>query len=129
MTQVPSPRAAKTIYWFSYYVFLAALLMLSFPQALLAYMSLPPGQAGWVRVLGLVTLIVGFYYWHCGRTGATEFFRATLVGRTAALLLFALLALAGLIPKMMALAGVLDFAGAIWTWLALRKDAREVERS
>ena len=69
MAQVPSPRAAKTIYWFSYYVFLAALLMLCFPQALLGYMSLPPGQAGWVRVLGLVTLIVGFYTGTVGAPG------------------------------------------------------------
>lgn len=117
-------RAARSIYWFSYYVFLAALFMLFFPLTLLSSMSQPPDQAGWVRVLGLVTLIVGFYYWHCGRTGAIEFFRATLVGRTAALLLFALLALLGLIPKPMAFAGVLDFVGAVWTWLSLRKDAQ-----
>ena len=98
--------------------------MLFFPRVLLSNMSLPLDQAGWVRVLDTVTLIVGFYYWHCGRTGAIEFFKATLIGRSAALVLFAGFGLFGLIPKLMAFAGVVDFAAAVWTWWALRKDAQ-----
>ena len=116
----PLSPAARTILYFSYYIWLAALFMLLSPQALLAPGSSPDTTA-WVRTMGAVLLILGLYYHVSARTEQRGFFQATVWGRWAALPLFGLLAALGWVPWVMAAGTLVDVVGAFWTAAALRR--------
>lgn len=98
--------------------------MLAFPQMILASSHTSLEAIPWVRVLGVVLLILGFYYFMSGRGEQIEFFKATVWGRWFSFPLFLVLGLAGLLPLLMAFGTLLDVAGATWTYLALVKQGR-----
>jgi hypothetical protein len=114
-------RAAKSIVFFGVYLLVAGLGFLLIPNLPLSIFGLPTTTEVWIRVVGLVVAAVGGYYLYLGRLNDTSFFRVTVPGRfavAAGLLVFVLLDLVG--PQLLLFA-VLDSAGAIWTWLSLRK--------
>lgn len=113
--------AARTIVLFSFYIWLTGLFMLAFPQVILNSSHTGLEALPWVRVLGVVLLILGFYYFMSGWGEQTGFFRATVWGRWFSFPLFLVLGWAGLLPMLMAFGTLLDVAGATWTYLALRK--------
>lgn len=113
--------AARTIVVFSFYIWLSGLVMILWPQMLLAWSGSGLEAAPWVRVLGLVLLILGYYYFASGRSEQVGFFRATVWGRWFSFPLFLSLGLAGLLPILMAFGTLIDVAGAFWTYQALCK--------
>lgn len=109
--------SARSIVWFAYYIWLVGANMLLLPG------SIPAVEADalpWVRVLGAVLLILGFYYYFSGRHQQVFFFKATVYGRLFALPFFVGLAAAGLVPWVMALGTLGDVAGALWTRACLK---------
>lgn len=115
--------AARTILYFSYYIWAVALFMLLSPQLVLAPGGSPAEVTSWVRTMGAVLLILGLYYHISARTEQRGFFLATVWGRWAALPLFGLLAALGWVPWIMAAGTLVDVAGAFWTARALRRTA------
>lgn len=116
-------NAATTIKLFGAYAIGAGLLLMSAPGLLLAPLGLAVPQEPWVRVLGVLALVLGAYYFAMGRAGATAFFRATLWGRPLFAALCGALVLADLAPWQLLVFGAVDLAGAGWTALALRKES------
>ena len=114
---------AFTIKVFGVYVVLTGLTLLLVPNMMLALFGAPDAKDAYVRVLGALAIVVGYYYWACGTAGVTAFFKATIPGR---LVFFALgvglVALAGA-PSTLILFGLVDLAGAAWTFMALRAQA------
>jgi uncharacterized protein YjeT (DUF2065 family) len=114
---------AFTIKAFGVYVVLTGLTLLLVPNMMLTMFGAPEAKDAYVRVLGALAIIVGYYYWVCGASGADAFIKATVPGR---LVFFALgvglVALAGA-PSVLVLFGLVDVAGAAWTFMALRAQA------
>lgn len=115
--------AALSIQVFGVYAMLAGLVLLVSPNTLLGLSGMPMTNEFWVRVVGTLALVVGYYYWACGRAGALAFFRATVPGR----LLFCaacvgLVLMAGA-PVQLLIFGAVDVLGALWTGWALRQPA------
>lgn len=122
--QAASP-AAKSIQVFGVYAMGAGLLLLLSPNTLLGLAGMPATTDFWVRVVGTLAFVVGYYYWACGRAGAVAFFRASIAGR----LLFSaaclgLVLLAGAHAPLLMFAAV-DLLGALWTAWALRENSRQ----
>ncbi|ROZ71473.1 hypothetical protein [Ramlibacter sp. WS9] len=111
---------AFTIKVFGVYVVLTGITLLLIPNVMMSMLGAPEAKDVYVRVLGALAIVVGYYYWACGVGGATAFFKATIPGR---LLFFALgvslVLLAGAHPTLIGF-GLVDVAGAAWTWMALR---------
>lgn len=122
-------RTALSIQAFGVYLLALALGLILAPDLLLSLFRLPPTSEVWIRVVGVVLLTEGIYYWAAARSEAIGFFRATLFARPLVLLCFAAFILLGLANPVLALFGVVDAAGALWTWLALRSEAREGQRA
>ena len=112
-------RAARSILVFGIYLAILGAGLFVSPDAMLALFRQPPTQEPWLRVLGLVTLVLGFYYVTAARAEATSFFRATLWGRGLGAIVFAGLVSAKAAPAFILLMAALDGAGALWTWRAL----------
>ena len=90
---------------------------------MLAIFGRPPEPGPWLRVVGLVVLVLALYYLAAARTGLTAFFRFTVWGRPfAALILLALTVVQVTPPFVLILAGI-DVAAAVWTARALRAGA------
>jgi hypothetical protein len=114
-------NAARSVLAFGAYLALLGAGLFAVPNVMLALFRQPPTQEPWLRVLGLVSLGLGYYYVSAARAEATPFFRATVRGRAAGAIVFAVLALSGLAPRFILLMAGLDAAGALWTRGALRR--------
>jgi hypothetical protein len=113
---------AFTLKAWSIYVAITGLGLTLVPNLLLAPLGLPATQEIWVHVLGLVTVVLSFYYWASAAVDARSFFSATVYGRGlffAGCIGLVLLAAA---PWQVIIFGVIDLAGAAWTKVALGRD-------
>jgi hypothetical protein len=112
-------RAAKSILIFGAYLAVLGAGLLASPNTMLALFGQPPTQEPWLRVLGLVSLVLGLYYVSAARGEVTPFFRSTLWGRGIGALVMAALVVAKMAPAFILLMAAADGLGALWTWRAL----------
>lgn len=112
----------RTLSVFGAYLFIVALPFLFVPNLVLSTLALPATDEPWIRILGLVVLVLGYYYVRAARDEAPSFVDATVVGR--------LFAAAGLVLIAViwsywavALFALPEAAGAVWTWTARRRAA------
>ena len=115
-------KAARSVFVFAIYLFVLGCVLVVVPNALLALFRLPPTTEVWIRVVGMLVILLGYYYSGAARRGMTEFFRWTVAARIAVLLFFVAFVLAGLAPPVLILFGAIDAAAACWTALALRSE-------
>ncbi len=114
--------AARSIYYFSFYVLAAGIPMVLAPQLILQVLGFPIEGLDWIRFLGVVVLIVGYYYFNLGRSGIVPFFRWSVQMRILILPVFIALILVFHMKPFYILFVVPDFLGALWTWSALRRE-------
>lgn len=115
--------AVLTIKVFGTYVVVTGLGLMLIPALWLAPLGFPPPNEIWVRVLGLVACVLGFYYWACALANARSFFVASVYGRCIFCAgCIGLVALASA-PWQIAIFGVIDAAGAVWTKVALSHES------
>jgi hypothetical protein len=113
-------RASRSIKYFGVYVAITGIGLALAPALVLATLGLPAPTDIWIRVLGVLALVVGYYYWACGSGEVIEFFRASVRGRVLFAALTVLLVVAFSAPLQLLLFAVLDLLGAAWTAQGLR---------
>jgi len=113
-------RAATSILVFGVYVMIMGVLLLAIPNVLLALVGYATTNEVWIRVLGVVTLSLGYYYVVAGRNEVTSFFKASLFARPSLIVFFAVFVAAGIAEPVLIAFGVIDLLAAVWTALALR---------
>ena len=114
-------RAAFTLKIFAVYLYALGLVLVVSPNLLLNTFGFPPTDEVWIRVLGLVVINLGTYYWFAAKSEARPFFVASVFTRIFVLLAFTGLAVLGLAKPMLILFGAIDTAGGLWTLSALRR--------
>lgn len=107
---------------FAAYLFVLGLVLVFIPNLLLSLFGIAPSTDVWIRVLGLVVFMLGVYAWVAA--AYQPFLEASVYTRSAVFVGLGAFALLGLASPMLALFGAIDLAGAVWTWAALRADAR-----
>ncbi len=118
--------ACRTIFLFGFYPLLAGLSMIIAPALPLQMMGWPVEGLDWIRMLGVVTMIVGYYYLQLGANDVLTFCRYSAQMRLVIPFVFVLLVLVfNMNPLYIALTAV-DFLGGVWTWSALRKQGMTV---
>jgi len=115
-------RAARTLVTFGVYLLGVGLVLLLTPDLLLSVLGLPQTDAPWIRIVGLLALVLAGYYIGCGKAETTAFFRASVPGRAFAAAGLLILAVVWGYWQLVLFA-VVDGAGAMWTSLALRRPA------
>ena len=116
-------RAAKSLLVFGIYVCCLGLILLLAPNLLLQLFGAPPTNEVWIRINGMFLLCLSFYYAQVARHELTTFISWTIPARIAVIIYFAAFVLLVAAPKALLLFGVIDLLAAMWTWLALKKDA------
>ncbi len=113
--------AARSVAVFGVYCAGVGLILIAAPNIFLGAVGLPPTGEPYIRVLGVVVLVLALYYLAAARAEAVAFFRWTTWGRPMAFMLFGALALLGFAPRILVLFGAVDAVGALWTATALRR--------
>jgi len=113
-------RSARSVLVFGLYLVAVGLALVAVPNPLLVLLQLPASSEVWPRVVGVLALVLAYYYVQAARHELTAFFRWTVHARTIVCVAFAALVLLRLAPPPLALLGAVDLAAAIWTALALR---------
>lgn len=112
--------SAISIFVFGIYLALVGIGFLFIPNVVLPVFKFPKTNEPWIRILGTVIALLGFYYIIAAQNELTAFFWATVVGRFTILITFVLLAITKKAPPMLITFGVIDAAGGLWTLLAMQ---------
>lgn len=114
-------KTAVSILVFGLYLMLVGPVLVLVPNLLLALFAIPETSEVWIRVLGVVATVLGYYYVEAARHELTAFFRATVPARLIVLVCFSVFVLMKLTAPTLIVFGLIDALGALWTALTLKK--------
>ena len=116
-------KAAFSAKVFAIYLFIVGPVLVVAPNFLLAIFRIAPTADVWIRVVGVTAFMIGVYVWVAAKHDIKPFLEASVYTRTAVCVLFAAFVVLELASPMLILFGLVDLAGGVWTWFALRADA------
>ena len=113
-------NSAKSVFVFGIYLIVVGLGFLVIPNVLLPLFGFPETNEVWIRVVGMLVVLLAFYYIQTARKELTDFFQLTVYARASVIVFFIVFVVLDLAEPMLLLFGAVDLLGAIWTELALR---------
>ena len=111
--------AGLSVFVFGIYVIITGFPFLIMPNVALPMFRFEKTKEVWIRVLGLILVILGCYYITAGLTNYTLFYWVTVFGRAAVFVGFTSFVIAGFVKPMLLVFGIVDLLAAVWTLLAL----------
>jgi len=96
--------------------------LLFMPNLVLGILGFPLASDVWVRVVGVLALLLAYYYISAARTQTRSFMQWTVPGRVGVFIAFVGFVLTGMVGPVMIALGLVDLLGAVWTWSALRSE-------
>lgn len=112
---------ARSLQAFGFYLCVLGPGLLVAPGPLLAPFGIAAPQEVWVRVVGLLALVLGAYYLVIARHEVVPLMRASVVARFGVLGVFSGLVLLAGAPAALVVFGLVDAAAATWTAVSLRR--------
>ncbi len=112
----------RSLFVFGWYLAGLGTLLVLVPNVLFGLFGLPPTDEVWIRVAGVLVLVIAYLDVRMGREDFLPYARFTVHARVAVLVLFGAFVLAGLARPILIQFGAIDFAGALWTAAAIRRD-------
>ncbi len=117
-------RSAFSARVFAVYLFVVSPVLVCAPNFLLTMFGIAPTGEVWIRVVGVIAFNLGVYMWVAARHENKPFLEASVYTRGSVFCAFVVFALLGLASPMIVLFGLIDLGGGLWTWYALKADAR-----
>jgi hypothetical protein len=118
-------RAALSIRVFAFYLLATAATLMFVPNVLLRLLGIVPTEEHWIRMMGMLTGLLAYYYWRASAENSRPFFEWTVLERLAiAPAFFVLFVLLGWAAPVVLIFAVPDIFGALWTRSALKKADR-----
>ncbi|OXM83222.1 hypothetical protein [Paenibacillus rigui] len=116
--------AAKTVFYFSLYMFALSLTLLIAPQLLAPLLGYTAESEIWIRLIGMFLLFLAFDYCVSALEGITRFFYLTVYTRAPIIVFMCTFVLLGMLKPIFIPLSLIDLCGAIWTLHALKKTNR-----
>jgi hypothetical protein len=116
--------SARSIFVFGIYMLLLGAIVVLVPNFLLSLFHVPTTDEVWIRVVGMLVIFLGVYDIVAAKGEMKLLIQWSIPVRCSVILFFSVFVVAGLAPPILLLFGAVDFAGAVWTWIALRADSR-----
>ncbi len=104
---------------FGVYLIFVGVGFLFMPNLLLPLFKFPKTEEPWIRVVGILVLIIALFYLVAAYYNLTVIYWTTVFGRSFVFLSFAGLVIAKKSHPKLLLFGVIDALGAIWTLITL----------
>jgi hypothetical protein len=112
--------AAFSVFVFGIYLVLGGLGFTVFPNMPLGLFGLPATEEPWIRIMGWLMIVIGYFYIMSGRNDLRQFFPWTVYERVMTFVIFVLFYLLNLATWVLLIFGAVDLIGAIWTYLSQR---------
>ena len=112
---------ARTLLGFGCYLLVLGAVLVLAPDTLLQLFGMAPTVEVWIRVAGMLVLVLGAYDLLAALADLREFIRWSIPMRMVETAFLALFVLLGYAPSALLLFAFAEVAGAAWTWLALRR--------
>jgi hypothetical protein len=117
-------KSAKTVLFFSYYLFVVGLELTFIPNVFTKTAQLPETHEPYIRVVGILAIILGVYYYQSAKHDLTPFLKTTILGRSMYFLGSVGLVVSQIAPPVFIAFGVVDLLGAVWTWRVLKSEGK-----
>lgn len=117
-------NGAKSVFVFAIYLLLLGVTLLVIPNALLSLFAYPTTDEVWIRVVGMLLVMIAFYYIQAARNELLAFFQWTVYVRAAVILFFVAFVVLGLARPILILFGAVDLLAALWTAVVLRSSRK-----
>jgi hypothetical protein len=114
--------SAKSVFVFGIYLSVLGITLMAVPNALLSLFGIPATDEVWIRIVGMLILFLSVYYYRFARSETVEFFWVGIYLRSSVIIFLTAFVLAGYVKPVLILFGVIDLAGALWTWWAMKRD-------
>lgn len=112
-----------SVWCWGVYLLITGLALLVFPLFLLGLMNFTPSADVWVRMTGLLSVVLGFYYIQVARYQITIFFRWKITGHLIGVALMLSFYFMQWAPSALLMTAATDLIAATWTFIALHKQA------
>src|SRR5205085_8403173 len=107
-------RAAFSLFVFSLYLLVLGPVLIVAPNFLLAVFGFAPTTEVFVRIVGVLVLLIGYLHINCARAELRPYFHWTVPARCSVFLFFIAFVLMGLAQPQLVIFGVVDLAAATW---------------
>lgn len=118
-------QAALSTFCWGIYMSLNGLGMVIFPNVALAAMGFEPTVEIWIRMVGLLSLVLGFYYVQMGRYQFSPFYLWKVVGHAGGILIMILFYFQDLISSNILMICLTDALAALWTVWGINEDRKK----
>lgn len=115
-------KSSTSILVFGLYLVGMGLGLAAIPNLVLGMLGFPATDEIWIRVLGVVTLVLAYYYISAARADLKTFAQWTVPARIGVFAAFTAFVVLGFVGPVMILLGSVDLLGALWTGWALRAE-------
>ena len=114
--------AALTIFVWAIYVLVIGTLLAVVPNTVLSLFDLPETGEVWIKVLGIVLVLLALYYADSAWSEARHLYVASILGRGFAAAALIVLVITGE-PWQLLIFAAVEVVGLTWTYGTLRSDA------
>ena len=115
-------KSAFSLRVFSFYMLIFGVVLIADPNWLLALFGVPETHEVWIRIVGMLMLIIGFIDFMASGNEMRLFFRWSVYARLAVtIFLIGFVALAFAPPVLLMFAAI-EAGGALWTGFCLRAE-------
>lgn len=115
-------KTSTTLLVFGVYLVGMGLGLLFMPNFVLGMFGLPSTDEVWVRVVGVLALVLAYYYISAARADLKTFAQWTVPARIGVFVAFTAFALLKFVGPVMIMLGSVDLIGALWTAWALKAE-------
>lgn len=115
-------KTSTSLLVFGVYLVGMGIGLLFTPNMVLGILGFPATDEVWPHVVGLLALVLAFYYISAARADLRTFARFTVPARIAVFGVFAAFTFMGMAGPIMILLGSVDLLGALWTGWVLKSE-------
>lgn len=105
--------SAKSVFVFGIYLVVLGITLLVAPNVLLSLFGVPVTNEVWIRLVGMLLVLLAFYYIQAARKELTDFFQWTVYARASVMVFFIVFVVLGLAQAILILFGAIDLLAAI----------------
>jgi len=121
-TKLITDQSSLSMFVFSLYMLTLGLAFMFIPNPIITIFGFEPVTDFWIRIVGLLLLILSVYYYMAVKEKAYNFYRWTTIGRLPIFFVFLAFVILNIAPPILLLFGAFETGCAIWTLQALKKE-------
>ena len=91
-------KSAQSLFIFSIYLFILGIILLVMPNLLLSLFSIPATNEVWIRVVGMLVLLLGFYDYLASKNELIKFIQWSVYARGVVPIFFIVFVALGFAP-------------------------------